>query len=73
MTIRIESSQEKHVFANADGSIVVVCHIGSILDGGTPIDPESGDDLTYLGIADESGGTTIPCNTYKDQPEIIFL
>jgi hypothetical protein len=72
MTILIDSSAEKFVFSNQDGTIAVVCDIGSILDAGGPIDPETGEDLDYLGIADESAGRKIDCRTYMNKPEILF-
>ena len=72
MTILIDSSTEKFVFSNQDGTIVIVCDIGSILDVGRPIDPETGEDLDYLGIADESAGRKIDCRVYLDKPEILF-
>ena len=69
--IRKEPSSEKFVFAKPDHSIVVVCTIASILDAGTPIDPETGDDLEYLGVADDHDNR-VECGTFEDNPELIF-
>ena len=73
MTLNIveHSPLQKYVFANSDHSIVVVCTIAPILDSGTPIDPETGDDLMYLGVADDHDNL-VACGTFEDNPELIF-
>ena len=44
---------QKLIFASRDNPYNCLCilTIDSILDGGTPIDPETGEDLEFLGIA----------------------
>lgn len=53
---------QKYVFANKDRSIVVVTDINSIVEVGTPIEPESGEDLEYVGIVSPK----TECRTYYD-------
>ncbi len=43
--------EQKYVFANKDRSEIVVTTISSILEGGTPIDSDNGEDLEYIGVA----------------------
>ena len=53
-TIKIVKNEAKFLFALEDRTKAVVIEISSILEGGIPIDAETGDDLVYLGrVADD--------------------
>jgi hypothetical protein len=45
--------EQRFVYARPDRSMLAVVTISSINDSGTPIDPDNGDDLQYLGITTE--------------------
>ena len=51
---------EKFVYATTDREQISVVDINGINDGGTPIDPESGEDLDFLGITTDD----VECRDY---------